>query len=150
MYRPLICVFILGLAAAQPASAQELAVDELVRYVRPANGAVTITIPVRNEAWLPADVVIELGEWEVDATGAHRFHPSGTLGDGCGERLVLELGALRIDAGGEDTVRLTYRGSAADRCRAMVWLRADDGELPLDGEEVRLIVRTGVKLYVEP
>jgi hypothetical protein len=134
--------------AALPATAAaQLAVDQLVVRVAPADGSTRIMIPVHNEGMEAVDVEIVVNDWQVHEAGRHSFHPAGTLEGSCGVRLRAGRDSIRIHAGATAEVQLTYDGAAADRCRNIVFFRVSDRPATLDGD--RLVISTGVKLYVE-
>jgi hypothetical protein len=94
-------------------------------------------------------VKVELADWEVLPDGEHRFHPAGSLAGSCGARVVVEPAAARVEGAAAIPFRVSFPGAARERCRIMVWFRTDDIDLD-DGEGTTLVVRTGVKVHVEP
>jgi P pilus assembly chaperone PapD len=141
----------LGLmTAAMPASAQ-VTVDSLVYTIETVDGVAGRTIPVRNETAWPMVVRVEMGDWEVDAEGRHRFLPMGSVESSCAGRLAAEPRSITIEPFTTGGVRLAYRGGADDRCQNIVFLQTDDaGTADATGEDIALIIKMGIKIYVRP
>jgi P pilus assembly chaperone PapD len=150
----LTAIFLTAAAGLATPAAAQLSVDSLIRTLHPADSTTSLEIAVRNDADHAVDVRVEFADWEITDDGSHRFHPVGTLAGSCGGAIAVEPAdsaapGLRLAAGGGASVRVSHSGSAGDICRVMIWFRTDD--VPLgDDEGVTFIMRTGVKLYVEP
>jgi hypothetical protein len=139
-----VALFVIG--GAQAASAQ-LVVNPLTATLRPADGTASVVIPVLNSGADTVDVVVDVNDWRVDEEGRHHFVPGGTLEGSCGARMRPESAGLRIAPGETARLRVFYDGGAADRCRNIVFMRVTEMPDALGGD--RLIVSTGVKIYVE-
>lgn len=140
-----LTVLAAGAHAVAPAAAHaQLSVPQLVAQLTPADSVSAIVIPVRNEGPVAVDVDVVINDWQVEPDGSHRFIAAGTLPDGCGARLASAPATFRAAAGATVDVRVTHDGTAADRCRGIVFFRVT--ERPRE----RLIISTGVKVYVRP
>jgi hypothetical protein len=147
--RAVLLSFGVGLAgAAVPGgAAAQVAVPRLVESLAPADGVAGRTLEVTNEGLYPIEVAVVVNDWRVDAEGRHHFAAPGSYDGSCGGRLRPGAETLRIGAGATAALRLEYTGTAADRCRAIVFLKVEgDGDM-VGGD--RLIISTGVKVYVE-
>lgn len=131
-----------------PAAAQQLAVGPLMRTLHVSDGSGAIDVTVRNTRAERADISVDVNDWAVDSAGQHTFRPAGTYDYSCGERLVPSRRALALEPGDSATVRLTFHGDGVATCRNIVFFRVTETPEVLGGD--RLIISTGVKVYVEP
>lgn len=138
-----------ALAAAAPASAQ-LSVDELEVFLS-ADGAPSGVIQVTNETDRPAQVLVQVQDWERDVTGANQFLELGSHERSCRERLqVFPLG-MRLEPRQTQPLRVTFEGDADASCWNVVFIQTNDPPSPTSaGSQLTYVVRTGVKVYVEP
>jgi hypothetical protein len=139
----------LSAAGAAPASAQ-ISVDSLRYTLKPMDGVVTLTLPVHSESSWPTEVVVEIRDYEVEADGRHRFLPLGTVAGSCGGRIEAAPRTLTVAPFATAEVVLTFRGGAADRCENIVFLTTHARDSDPAGEDVALVIRTGVKLEIRP
>jgi hypothetical protein len=137
------------LLAARPAAVYgQIAVDDLILSLEPADSAVILVIPFRNETDRPFEVVVELNDWSRDDAGGHLFHPLGTGPESCGTRVSVSGSPVHVEAGGDAGIRLSYAGQAGDRCRVMVWLRTTEPFTDDAQGSINLVIRTGVKVFI--
>jgi P pilus assembly chaperone PapD len=139
-----------ALVLAPAAASAQVGVDSLVHTITAVDGTARADITVRNETDFPMQVTVEIRDWLVDDDGTHRFLPVGTVEGSCGRRLTATPESLRLDGRVATVVSISYAGAAADRCRAIVFLRTDEPDLDIGTEAVNLVIRTGVKFFVEP
>jgi hypothetical protein len=149
MSRSISALFILFAAAvgAAPASGQ-LDAGPLVRTLVTSAGAGEIEIVVTNEGAERVSIDVDVNDWQVDADGNHTFRPAGTLDGSCGSRLDAAVRTLELEPRATRRVRVSFRGGAEETCRNIVFFRVTATPDVLHGE--RLIISTGVKVYVEP
>jgi hypothetical protein len=148
--RLLIAAALAGaVAVTPPSAAAQLVPDSMVRTVRTADMAAGIALRVANTASHDVQVVVEFADWEVDDDGAHRFHPPGTLPGSCGTGVTAAPAARRIAGDEAAAFTIVHADVPVRGCRVMVWFRTDD--MPLPGEDgIAFVVRTGVKLHIQP
>jgi hypothetical protein len=142
--------FLLLLAAsggAAPATAQ-LDVGPLVRTLHTADGRGVISVAVRNTGSARIEVTVDVNDWAVDSAGQHTFRPAGTFEYSCGARLLPDHRTLVLDPGAVARVQVAFNGAHAEVCRNIVFFRVTEAPDVLEGD--RLIISTGVKVYVEP
>ena len=143
----------LVLLAARPATAQ-LAVGR-VEVVMPLGdrSARETAIGVRNESNRAVQALVRLEDWDRAEDGSNRWYSYGTrIGPGsCGQALSIFPQALRLDAGAEQSIRVVLDSAKAPagECWAAAVVEtvqpADRG-----GQKVTYVVRTAVKIYVQP
>jgi hypothetical protein len=137
------------LLAATPAAVHgQITVDDLILSLEPADSTVFLVVPFRNETDRSFEVVAELNDWARDEAGGHIFHPLGAGPESCGTRVSVSGSPVRVEAGGEASIRLAYAGRSGDRCRVMVWLRTTEPFMDDAQDSINLIIRTGVKVLV--
>lgn len=147
----MLAVASLAVLAAPAAVHAQISVDELEVYLRPdlaeqKSGVIRVT----NHADKATQVLVELQDWDRDSTGANWFHKLGTLTQSCREKLRVFPMALRIDAHATEPVRISFEGDAAENCWGIVFLQTNDAPTPGSGSSITYVIRTGIKVYVEP
>lgn len=137
-----------GIASSQLAVARvELVMHLTDRSVREA------TIGVRNESDRPVQAVVRLEDWDRSTEGANRWFPYGThLGAGsCSPALDIFPRALRLEPGAEQSLRVVLDQAKAPQreCWAAAVIETVQ-PMERDGQRIAYVVRTAVKIYVEP
>jgi P pilus assembly chaperone PapD len=139
--------------AARPARAQ-LTVDQLELVINPATPLTrTAVFTVRNEAETPQQATVSVGDWDRDEGGVNQFYPSGTRPQSCGGRLKVFPLTLRLDPGAAQQVRVTLEraDSLSGLCTSIVFLETTRRDpVPQRGAQLVYVLRTGVKVYVQP
>lgn len=150
--RALMAVLALSAVMSLQKVAAQIAVDELELFMKPdGTRPRTASIRVTNPTDRPQQVNVELQDWDRDDAGANRFHALGTITQSCGAKLKIFPMTLRIEAGRTEVVRVSYEGGAADACWAIVFMQGSDPAQAIQQRSsITYIVRTGVKVYVEP
>jgi P pilus assembly chaperone PapD len=139
-----------ALATAERAAAQ-ISVDDLELFLV-ADRAATGVIRVTNESERPAQVLVDVQDWRRDAGGVNEFLPLASHPRSCGPKLqVFPLG-LRLNPGETQPLRVTFDGEAERSCWNVVFLQANEPPAAggRAGSQITYVVRTGVKVYVEP
>ena len=149
--RALATMLVLAGGSAGSAQAQ-VAVSDLEISLNAAQageraGAVTVT----NTTGAPIQILIDVQDWDRSTLGENRYYPLGTLDQSCrGDVSVFPL-SMRLEAGESQPLRVTYSGGADRSCWAIVFVQADQSRDPsVEGAQVSYVIRTGVKVYVEP
>ena len=137
-----------GIASSQLAVGRvELVMPLTDRSVREA------TIGVRNESDRPVQAVVRLEDWDRSNDGANRWFPYGThQGAGsCAPALDIFPQALRLEPGAEQSLRivLDQARAPAKECWAAAVVETVQ-PMERDGQRIAYVVRTAVKIYVEP
>ena len=148
-----LAVLALAGLAARPARAQ-LTVDQLELVINPAVPlARTAVFKVRNDADTPQQATLSIGDWDRDESGVNQFYPSGTRPQSCGDRLKVFPLTLRLDPGAAQQVRVTLEraDSLSALCTSIVFLETTRRDpVPQRGAQLVYVLRTGVKVYVQP
>ena len=140
-------------AAFGPARAfGQLSVDELEVSLRPENakqrgGLIRIT----NDTDAPIQAMLEIQDWKRDDTGANEFLPLGSTAGSCGAQLKVFPSTIRIEGHRTEAVRVAFEGAATKSCWAIVFIQSNERPKPSSRQsQISYVVRTGVKVYVEP
>lgn len=140
---------VLGMPAT--ASAQ-ISVDELEVFLRPdaaetRSGVVRVT----NNSDKTVQAMLEIHDWDRDSTGGNRFHALGTLPNSCKQKLRAFPMSLRIEPGKTEALRVNFEGDAATSCWGIIFIQSNEPPRTSSGQsQITYIIRTGVKVYVEP
>lgn len=151
--RWLILVVVLIALTAGIAQSQ-LAVGRVELVMQVADGATReAAIGVRNESDRPVQAIVRLEDWDRASDGANRWYPYGTQrGAGsCVPALSIFPQALRLEPGAEQSIRVVLDSANAPQLEC--WAAAIVETLqPADrpGQLVTYVVRTAVKIYVQP
>lgn len=145
-------VIALALVAA-PASAQ-LAVNRVELLMRPRDPASREEIiGIRNDGASAVQAVVRLEDWDRSPDGSNRWYAYGTRpGPGsCGPALSVFPQSLRLEPGASQSVRVTLDSETAPpgECwAAAVVETVQPGRQ--GGQNVAYVLRTAVKIYVQP
>ena len=143
-----------GLAVAfSPVAARaQLTVDqtELTLSTQPADRRIAV-FNVGNEGREAINVTIEIEDWDRSELGENRFFKSGELARSCSRWLRVFPQSIRLEPNQTQGVRVVAEGadSLTQACWSIVFARMI---LPgaQGGRKLQYVVRTGVKVYVEP
>jgi P pilus assembly chaperone PapD len=130
----------------------QISVDELEVFLRPgSSGASVGTIRVTNDSDKSVQAFVTIEDWDRDETGGNRFHASGTLPSSCRERLKVFPMTLRIEPRRSETLRVSIEGAdTAAACWGIAFVQASEPRAELKRSGISYVIRTGVKVYVEP
>jgi P pilus assembly chaperone PapD len=141
--------------AALPATASaQLTIDQLELQLDPRSvdrkvGVFSIT----NEGTESVQVALHAEDWDRAESGENRFFPLGSQPHSCGEKLSVFPLSMRLDPGATGQVRVSADGlaGAPDACWQIVFAETARPPRPAGAQRAILyVVRTGVKVYVEP
>jgi len=142
---------VLVAVAPTPCSAQiEVETLELTLGVEPERRSGTFLIRNRGQTDIP--LTIDFGDWDRDVTGSNRWYALGTTPGSCGDAFEVFPSSIRVPAGGEQTVRVSLRNGVESRvCWGAVYVVTPPQQAPSGGGvRMEMVVRTAVKLYLEP
>lgn len=130
----------------------QLTVDqtEVTLSTRPADRRIAV-FNVGNEGREAINVTIEIEDWDRSDVGANRFFKSGELARSCARWLRVFPQSIRLEPNQVQGVRVVAEGadSLTEACWSIVFAR-----MILPGgqgaRKLQYVVRTGVKVYVEP
>lgn len=151
--RQRLALFALTLGAPAPVAAQ-LAVNR-VEVVMQTNDLLSrdVVIGVRNESERAVQAVVRLEDWDRASDGANQWYPYGSrAGDGrCGKALTVFPQALRLDAGATQSLRVVLDTAHAPKgeCWAAAVVETVQ-PVQRGGQTVSYVLRTAVKIYVQP
>jgi hypothetical protein len=149
-----LAVCVLASALASPAHAQ-LAVDQVEMHLAPESPDRRVALfNVTNESARTIEASLYLEDWDRSETGANRFYKTGTLPGSCGTKLRIFPASISLAAGASQAVRITLDGadSLAASCWAIAFVETVQrpDAAPRQGHAITYVMRTGVKIYVEP
>jgi P pilus assembly chaperone PapD len=145
----------LALVTALPRAARaQMTVDQLELVLAPA-GALRHSgvFTVANEGAKPLQASLSVADWDRDDDGTNRFFPSGTLPQSCASRIKVFPLTLRLDPGASQAVQVSMEGSdsLSATCWAIVFVESVQGQSQATrGPQLLYVLRTGIKVYVEP
>lgn len=143
---------VVGLLGAASNARAQLAVDRSELFIRPAVRTERVgLITVTNTSSQPMQAQVKLEDWKRSAEGANQWFPVGTVPGSCGARLTVFPLALSLEAGATQSIRLSLADSVAtlpQECWSAVMVEA--AQAPTQRNGMNYIVRTAVKVYVEP
>ena len=130
----------------------QLSVDELELMLRPEQPAQrTSVFRVTNNTGSPIQAMLDVQDWNRDENGVNKFAPLSSAAGTCGEHLKVFPLSIRIDAHGTEAVRVTFDGPAQQSCWGIVFVQANEPPPPPEKKsQITYVMRTGVKIYVEP
>ena len=153
-----------ALLLGAPARAQ-LAVDQLELVLAPGvpsaaaiAGAITGgtagmspvgAFTVANDGATLVQATLRVQDWDRTELGDNRFFPTGTLAGSCGDRIQVFPRALRLEPHASQSVRVTASGDVPTACWAVVFVETTEPHV-VGGRTINYVLRTGVKIYVEP
>jgi P pilus assembly chaperone PapD len=110
-------------------------------------------IGVRNESDRAVQALVRLEDWDRAEDGSNRWYPYGTrAGKGsCGQALSIFPQALRLEPGAEQAIRVVL--DSAKTPTGECWAAAVvETVQPAErsGQRITYVVRTAVKIYVQP
>jgi P pilus assembly chaperone PapD len=151
--RFLILVALL-LALTAGIAKSQLAVGRVELVMQVADSAShQASIGVRNESTQPVQALVRLEDWDRGPDGANRWYAYGSqAGHGsCAPALSIFPQSIRLEAGAEQSLRVMLDGANAPNKEC--WAAAVVETLqPVErgGQRVSYVVRTAVKIYVQP
>ena len=110
-------------------------------------------IGVRNESDKPVQALVRLEDWDRASDGANRWYPYGSqAGNGsCAPALSIFPQSMRLEPGAEQAIRVVLdrdKAPAGECWAAAVVETVQQSERA--GQRVAWVVRTAVKIYVQP
>ncbi len=151
---PRVCVpmiAVLALAIGRPVRAQ-LAIDRSEIFMRPNVAAERVGVmTVTNTSDRVVQAIVKVEDWDRSEDGANRWFPAGTLPTSCSKLLTVFPSTVSLDAGASQSIRLVVADSAANRageCWSAVMV--ETVQAPTQRGGVRYLIRSAVKVYVEP
>ena len=145
---------LVALAAAPTLARAQLTIDQLELQLDP--GALDRKIGVfsiTNEGTEAVQVALHAEDWDRAESGENRFFPLGTQPGSCGEKLNVFPLSLRLEPGATGQVRVSAEGLSGtkDACWEIVFAELARPPRPAGAQRaIVYVVRTGVKVYVEP
>jgi P pilus assembly chaperone PapD len=145
-----LALSVIGPLVPGPARAQ-IAVNELEVFLKPAKSAGRVgVIQVSNTADHAVQVIVDVQDWERDLEGKNVFVPIGQARGSCRGAVTAYPTSFRLDAGKSVPLRVSYEGSDTVGCWAIVFVQANERPPAVKQSHLTYVVRTGVKVYVEP
>lgn len=152
MQLPLACLTALLTAGTLAHSvAAQIAVDQQTVTLNPAGERVA-NLVVRNTGLIKAELLVRLGDWDVDAQGESHWRKAGAVAGSCGARVSLSPSSLSIPPGEQQVVRvsLSHNAHFSAECWSAVVVRSANSALPRTKRDSLLTQQTTIPLYVTP
>lgn len=150
--RTLAAGLALTAAAARPAHAQ-LGVDRSEISIQPSVPAERVgLITVRNTSDRPVQAVVRTEDWDRSPEGANRWFPAGTVKGSCGDALTVFPLSVSLAPGASQSIRLVLDSAVAPKMTRECWgaVVLETVQPPAAGRGMSYVIRTAVKVYVEP
>jgi P pilus assembly chaperone PapD len=138
--------------SAQPLRAQ-LTINQLEITVTPsATARVMASFVVHNSGAQAAQGALTREDWDRSESGENRFVPSGRSARSCKELTSFFPIAFRVEPGGDQTVRVAVEKAPGltKECWDIIFVEAVSTKGLPKNSGLQYIVRTGVKVYVQP
>jgi P pilus assembly chaperone PapD len=138
-----------------PALAQaQLEVDQLELYLVPRSptGSMRV-VNVSNESEKPVQASLRFGDWDRGEDGDNRFYPAGTVPQSCRKALRVFPATVRLEPHAKQAIRVSLENADSLRttCWSILFLEVDQPATSnIGGRQITYVVRTGIKVYVEP
>lgn len=145
---------LLALAFLPATAAGQLAVNR-VEVVMHTNDFLTrdVVIGVRNESTRSVQALVRLEDWDRSVDGSNQWYQYGsrTGGGSCGKALSIFPQSIRLDAGASQAIRVVLDSTHAPtgECWAAAVVETVQ-PAERDGQRVSYVLRTAVKIYVQP
>ena len=146
-----LALLVPGLLAPRAVRAQ-LAVNDLELFLQPSGSSGrSSVIQVSNTTTHVVQVLVDVQDWERDIEGRNIFRPvgAGTRGS-CGSNLKAYPLSFRLDPKRSASLRVSYEGSDTVGCWGIVFVQTNERPPAVRQSHLNYVVRTGVKVYVEP
>jgi P pilus assembly chaperone PapD len=149
-----LVLVVLLLALTAGIAKSQLAVGRVELVMQVADTAShQASIAVRNESTAAVQALVRLEDWDRDQDGANRWFGYGSqAGNGsCAPALSIFPQSLRLEPGAEQSLRVVLdRAHAPTReCWAAAVVETVQ-PIERGGQRIAYVVRTAVKIYVEP
>jgi hypothetical protein len=135
------------------ASAQ-LEVDQLELYLVPRSPTGSMRVfNVSNESEKPVQAALTFADWDRAEDGDNRFFPPGTVRESCRDMVRVFPASLRLEPRARQAVRVSLEGadSLHTACWSILFLEVNQpASASPGGRQITYVVRTGIKVYVEP
>ena len=145
------CAAVMVFSAA-PLRAQ-LTINQLEITVTPsATDRIMASFVVHNSGAQAAQGALTREDWDRSESGENRFVPSGSNARSCKELTSFFPTAFRVEPGGEQTVRVAVEKAPGltKECWDIIFVEAVSTRGLPKNSGLQYIVRTGVKVYIQP
>jgi P pilus assembly chaperone PapD len=143
----------IAIAALPNVSPAQLAVDHVEAILRPnARSEREVVIGVRNEGDKAVQAVVRLEDWERGSDGTNSWSAIGTRPGSCGKALTVFPLTMSLEPGASQSVRVVLDSTFAttSECWAGAVVETVQPVTRQNGQQVGYVLRTAVKLYVQP
>ncbi len=149
---PLALALLLPGLLVPRAARGQLAVNDLELFLKPTGSSGRSgVIQVSNTTTHPVQVRVDVQDWERDIQGRNVFRPVGTGTSGsCGASLKAYPLSFRLEPRRAAPLRVMYEGSDTVGCWGVVFVQTNERPPAVRQSHLNYLVRTGVKVYVEP
>ena len=153
MTRGVLSLFSAIIVAAAPSLRAQLTINQLEMSVTPsATARVMATFVVHNSGAQAAQGALTSEDWDRSESGENRFVPSGSSARSCGALTSFFPTAFRVEPGGDQTIRVAVERAPGltKECWDIIFVEAVSTKGLPKNSGLQYIVRTGVKVYVQP
>jgi P pilus assembly chaperone PapD len=141
-----LSVFVPAIVSAQ------LAVNRVELSLRPhARDQRIAVIGVKNEGAQPVQAVVRLEDWDRSSDGTNQWYRYGTRTGSCDKMLSVFPLALSLEPGATQSIRVALDSAAAPNAECWAAAVVETVQPGMNGgQRVNYVLRTAVKIYVEP
>lgn len=113
---------------------------------------VSASFSLANTSDSPVQATITRQDWDRVENGDNRFLPAGSSGTSCGAMLSVSPLSIRVEPHTSRIIRLGVQNAAAlsKECWDIFFVEEIPQRASVNGNSLRYIFRTGVKVYVVP
>jgi P pilus assembly chaperone PapD len=136
---------------SSPCAAQ-VAVDRLEIVFQTKSGDPRLgVINLRNDGAQTLQALVRFEDWDRTEGGISQWYPQGTLPSSCASRMQLFPASVSLDPGATQAVRVLLDSAAtiSKECWSAVVVETVPPRVE-GGRTISYIVRTAIKIYVEP
>ena len=131
----------------------QLTINQLEMTVTPsASARVMATFVVHNSGAQAAQGTLTREDWDRSESGENRFVASGSSSRSCKEMTSFFPTAFRVESGGDQTVRVAVEKDPGltKECWDIIFVEAVSTKGLPKNSGLQYVVRTGVKVYIQP
>jgi P pilus assembly chaperone PapD len=142
------------MGSAPAVAVAQLEVDQLELYLVPRSPTGSMRVfNVSNESEKPVQASLSFADWDRAEDGDNRFYPPGTMRQSCRDMVRVFPAGLRLEPHARQAIRVSLAGadSLHAACWSILFVEVNQPQAATaGGRNITYVVRTGIKVYVEP
>jgi P pilus assembly chaperone PapD len=128
----------------------QLTVNRMELLMRGTAGERDAIIGVRNETSTAVQAVVRLEDWDRSADGTNRWYAYGSRAGSCGRALSIFPLSVNLEPGASQSLRLTIDSAAVPPTECWAAAVIESVVEPRPDQHLTYVLRTAVKIYVDP